>query len=55
MIKTRPASTAPPTISDEELKENWSRRPCCSMIHDLFLGQTTSTKKNDFYDNMVNT
>jgi len=40
MIKTRLASTTPPTISDEELKENWSRRPHCSMIRDLFLGQT---------------
>jgi len=37
MIKTRPASTAPPIIIDEELKENWSRRPCCSMIHNFFL------------------
>jgi len=40
MIKTRPASTAPPIITDEELKENWSRRPCCSMICDFFLGLT---------------
>jgi len=38
MIKTRLASTAPPIIIDEELKENWSRRPHCSMILDLFLG-----------------
>jgi len=21
--------TRPPIISDDELKENWSRRPCC--------------------------
>jgi len=41
MMKTRPASTAPPTISDEELKENWSRRPLCSMIPDFFLGRTS--------------
>jgi len=38
MIKTRLAST---TITDEELKENWSRRPGCSMIHNLFLGLTS--------------
>jgi len=41
MIKTRLASAAPPIIIDEELKENWSRRPHCSMIHDLFLGLTS--------------
>jgi len=41
IIKTRLAITAPPIINDDELKENWSRIPFCSMIQDFFFSLTT--------------